>query len=259
MPMLEVVGAELHYRLDGPADAPVVMLANSLGTTLGMWDSQVPALARRFRVLRCDMRGHGASSVPGAPFDIERLARDAVALLDALELSRVHFCGLSLGGVVGMWLGARAPDRLHKLVLCNTAATFGPRSLWDARIKAGARGGMAAIAEAVLDRWFTAGFRQRDPAAVERVRQMLLTTRPEAYIPACAAVRDADQRANVAEVRAPTLVIAGARDAATPPSEAHWLAARIGGARYVELSAAHLSNIEDAPRFNESVLGFITA
>ncbi|WP_437526398.1 3-oxoadipate enol-lactonase [Sorangium sp. So ce726] len=255
--MIEVAGGELHWRMDGPADAPVVMLANSLGTTLGMWDSQVPALTRRFRVLRYDMCGHGASSVPDAPFDIERLGRDAVALLDALELSRVHFCGLSLGGAVGMWLGAHARDRLHKLVLCNTAAAFGPASLWDARIEAVARGGMAAIAEAVLDRWFTAEFRQRDPAAVERVRQMLLTTRPEGYIPACAAVRNADQRANVVDVRAPTLVIAGARDSATPPSEGRWLAEHIAGARYAELPAAHLSNIEATPLFNESVLRFI--
>ncbi|WP_433929936.1 3-oxoadipate enol-lactonase [Sorangium cellulosum] len=259
MPMIDVAGAKLHHRLDGPADAPVVMLANSLGTALGMWDSQVPALTRHFRVLRYDMRGHGASSVPDEPFDIERLGRDAVALLDALELPRVHFCGLSLGGVVGMWLGAHAPDRLHKLVLCNTAATLGPRSLWNARIKAVARGGMAAIAGAVLDRWFSAGFSQRDPAAVARLRQMLLTTRPEGYIRACAAVRDADQRANVAEVRAPTLVITGARDSATPPSEGHWLAARIAGARYVKLPAAHLSNIEATALFNERVLRFIAA
>ena len=259
MPLIEVAGAELHYRLDGPADAPVVMLANSLGTTLELWNGQMAALTRHFRVLRYDMRGHGGSSIVAEHFDVERLARDAVGLLDALELSSVHFCGLSLGGVVGMWLGAQAPNRLHKLVLSNTAATLGPRSIWDIRIEAVEAHGMEAIASTVLERWFTPEFRERDRSAVARVRQMLLTIRPEGYILACGAAREADQRANAAVVQVPTLVIAGTHDQATPPSESRWLAEHVSGARYVELQAAHLSNIEAAAAFNETVLRFLAA
>ena len=259
MPLIEVAGAELHYRLDGPADAPVVMLANSLGTTLEMWDGQMAALTRHFRVLRYDMRGHGGSSVAVEHFDIECLAQDAVGLLDVLELSSVHFCGLSLGGVVGMWLGAQASNRLHKLVLSNTAPTLGPRLIWDLRIAAVERSGMEAIASNVLDRWFTPEFRKRDASAVARVRQMLLAIRPEGYVLACEAARAADQRANAVAVRVPSLVIAGTYDQATLPSEGRWLAEHVSGARYVELPAAHLSNIEAAAAFDDALLGFLAA
>ncbi|HTQ07086.1 MAG TPA: 3-oxoadipate enol-lactonase [Polyangiaceae bacterium] len=258
MPLIDVDGAALHYRLDGPADAPVVMLANSLGTTLGLWESQMADLLRHFRVLRYDMRGQGGSPMTHAPFDVARLAEDALALIDVLALPRVHFCGLSLGGVVGQWLGARAPQRLGKLALCNTAATLGPRSSWDARIEAVERGGMSAIAGMVLERWFTPEFRRRDAGAVERVRRMLLAATPEYYALACGAARDADQRNGAAEVRAPTLVVAGTHDRATPPSEGRWLAQQIAGARYVELDAAHLSNIEAAAAFNACLLEFLT-
>jgi 3-oxoadipate enol-lactonase len=259
MPVMDLGDVELYYRLDGPVDAPVVMLANSLGTTLAAWEPQMPALLPHFRVLRYDMRGHGGSSAPPVAFDIARLARDALALLDALALARVHFCGLSLGGVVGMRLGAHAPHRLHKLALCNTAPTFGPRAAWDARIAAVVRGGMASVTGMVLERWFTPEFREHDPAAVEQVRRMLLAAGPEPYILACAAVRDADERASAAAVRTPTLVIAGARDRATPPSEGRWLAQLIPGARYVELEAAHLSNVEAAEPFNACLLEFLAS
>jgi 3-oxoadipate enol-lactonase len=235
------------------------MLANSLGTTLELWDEQIPALTPHFRVLRYDMRGHGGSSIAGERFDVERLGRDVVGLLDALQLPRVHFCGLSLGGVVGMWLGANASNRLGKLALCNTAATLGARSIWDARIQAVQVGGMAAIASSVLERWFTSGFREREQALVARVRQMLLSIRPEGYVLACEAVRDADQRQNVLAVQAPCLVVAGTHDRATPPKDGAWLAEQIAGACYVELEAAHLSNVESPAAFNQALLEFLVA
>jgi 3-oxoadipate enol-lactonase len=259
MPTIDVPGARLQFRLDGAADAPVAVLSNSLGTTLAMWDGQMAALTRRFRVLRYDVRGHGGSSLSSVPLDIEHLGRDVVALLDALGLERVHFCGLSLGGMVGLWLGAHAPHRLHKLVLSNTAAAMAPRSAWDERIDAVTKGGTAVVAPGVIGRWFTPGFRDREPAAVERVRQMLLTTSPAGYIAACAAVRDMDQRSSVARVRVPTLVIAGRDDVATPPAASRWLALQIPGARLVELPAAHLSNVEAEGLFNERVFEFLSA
>ncbi len=259
VPTTEVPGARLHYRIDGGADAPVVVLSNSLGTTLDMWSGQMAALTRHFRVLRYDVRGHGGSSRSSAAIDIERLARDVVDLLDVLRVERASFCGLSLGGMIGLWLGAHAPERLDKLVLCNTAAVMAPRSAWDERIRAVAEGGMAAVAPVVVGRWFTPAFGEREPAAVERMNRMLLATDPEGYAAACAAVRDMDQRATVADVRAPTLVVAGRHDLATTPAVTRALAERIGGARYVELPAAHLSNVEAEGLFNERVTEFLKA
>jgi 3-oxoadipate enol-lactonase len=258
MATLEVPGARLHYRVDGPAGAPAVVLSNSLGSTLEMWDGQLPVLTRRFRVVRYDMRGHGGSSLSSVAVDLERLSRDVVDLLDGLDLDRASLCGLSLGGMVGLWLGAHAPERLNRLVVCNTAAVLGPRSAWDARIEAVNRGGMAAVAGAVVERWLTPAFRQREPAAADRLTRMLLETNPEGYVAACAAVRDMDQRATVSAVRAPTLVVAGRHDLAVPLAAARWLVEHIPGARGLDLDAAHLSNIEAEPLFNEQVFEFLS-
>lgn len=257
MPFLEIDGARIHYRFDGPDEAPVLLLSNSLGTDLGLWDPQMPVFARGFRVLRYDARGHGASSATPGPYTIAGLARDAIALLDGLGIGSAHFCGLSLGGMVGMWLGVHAPGRVRKLVLCNTAARIGPPELWNARIDAVRKGGMEAIAAAVIERWFTPATRERAPEAVARVRQVLEATPAEGYTASCAAVRDMDQRAAIAAITAPTLVIAGSHDVATPPADGRFLAERIAGARYVELETAHLSNIEAAQRFTETVSAFL--
>ena len=235
-----------------------MVLSNSLGTNLGMWDGQMPALVERFRVLRYDSRGHGQSAAPPGPYRIEELGRDLIALLDALDIPRVRFCGLSKGGMVGMWLASNAPERVERLVLCNTSAHLPGRELWNARIEDVRATGMAAVAPQVLERWFTAGFRARASEAVEKVRQMLLTTPAEGYAACCAAIRDMDQRETIASIRAPTLVVVGSRDPATPPEHGRAIADRIRGARVIELPAAHLSNVEAAEAFNEAVLGFLS-
>jgi 3-oxoadipate enol-lactonase len=258
MAMADVPGARLHYRLDGPADAPLVALANSLGTTLAMWDGQMEALTQKFRVLRFDMRGHGASSVSGDPVDVPCLGRDVLSLMDRIQATTALFLGLSLGGMVGLWLGVHAPQRLKKLVLSNTAAVIGSRSAWNARIDAVTKNGIENVADAVLGRWVTPEFRERAPGSVQRLRQMLLATSRAGYVAGCAAVRDMDLTESVAGVHVPTLVITGEFDSATPPSAGRWLAERIEGARLVELKAAHLSNIEAESAFNERVLGFLS-
>jgi 3-oxoadipate enol-lactonase len=250
-------GAQFNYRFDGPQEAPVLVLSNSLGTNYDMWLPQMDAYASRYRVLRYDSRGHGQSAVTPGPYTIEQLGRDVIALLDALDIERAHFCGLSKGGMVGMWLGVNAPRRINRLVLCNTAAKIGTAEIWNARIDAVRRGGMAAVADTVVERWFTEGFRTRDPAAVARVRQMLLDTPPDGYAACCAAVRDMDQRATIAHISHPTLVIAGAHDGVTSPADTRPIAEAVPGARYVELDASHLSNVEQASRFTEAVLGFL--
>jgi 3-oxoadipate enol-lactonase len=189
---VDLDGARFHYRLDGPAEAPVLLLSNSLGTDLGMWSAQLPAWSRRFRVLRYDTRGHGRSAVTPGPYTIDQLGGDALALLDALALPRVHCCGLSLGGMTGMWLATHAPARIDRLVLSNTAAQIAPPELWNARIDAVDRGGMTAIVDAVLARWFTAPFLAAGGAALAAMRAMLLACPAQGYIAACAASRRGD-------------------------------------------------------------------
>jgi len=256
---LDVADVTLRYRLDGPAGAPVLVLSNSLGTTLSMWDLQVPALSRTFRVLRYDTRGHGESSNGKEPCTIERLGRDVVGLLDGLGIDHAHFCGLSMGGAIGMWLGIHAPQRFHRLALCNTAAKIGTEERWAARIAAVRGGGMAAIVDTVMGVWFTPGFTARDPAAVAKIRMQLERTSPDGYVAACTAIRDMDLREQIGAIKLPTLVIAGAHDASTPPGDGRFVAERISGSRLVELDAAHLSNIEAALQFTSALAGFFEA
>jgi 3-oxoadipate enol-lactonase len=252
-------GVSLHYRLDGPEGAPVLAMSNSLGTDLGMWEPQMPALAKTHRVLRYDTRGHGLSGLPPAQYGVARLGRDVLALMDELEIGQAAFCGLSMGGMTGMWLGVHAPSRFSRLVLCNTAAKIGTPDVWNARIAAVRQGGMAGIVQGVIARWFTDGFVAADPQAVEKISAMLLATAPEGYCRACEAVRDMDQRQDIAAIRAPTLVVAGAHDLATPAADGRFVADAIPGARYVELPAAHLSNIECRDAFTGALTGFLAA
>jgi len=259
MPTARANGVELFYRVDGAADAPTLVLAHSLGTTLEMWDPQMPAFAKRYRVIRYDSRGHGRSEVVPGPCTMGDFGRDALALLDALGLDRAHFCGLSQGGMVGMWLGSHAPERIGKLVLCNTAAHMDTPAGWNARMEMVRRSGMEAIAEGVMERWFTAAFRARRPEVVGSARRMLLASPPLGYLASCAAIRDVDERAGLPSIRASTLVIAGRSDAATPPAQSRAIAATIPGARLIELDAAHLSNLEVPDEFGAAVLGFLDA
>jgi 3-oxoadipate enol-lactonase len=247
----------VHYRFDGAPDAPVLVLSNSLGTDLHMWDVQMPAFSSRFRVLRYDTRGHGQSDGSAEPFGIDDLARDVVALLDALSITRASYCGLSMGGMIGMQLGLHAGDRFAALALCNTAARIGPPEIWNARIDRVRESGMASIADAVIDRWFTPDFIASHPAEVGRVRATLVATSPDGYTACCAAVRDMDQRDAIAAIRLPVLVIAGTHDAATPARDGREVAERIAGASFVELNAAHLSNIERSKEFSGAILGFL--
>lgn len=250
-------GGPIAYRLDGPEGRPVVLLSNSLGTTLGMWEPQLAALTARYRVLRYNSRGHGDSGVPPGPYTMERLGRDALALLDALSLERVSFAGVSMGGMVGMWLGVNAGHRLERLVIANSAAWIGPREPWDERIATVRARGMEAIVPAVIERWFTPRFRTAEPETVERVAAMLRAAPVEGYAACCAAVRDQDQREAIRGIKVPTLVVAGTHDLATPPAKAQEIAAAIEGARLVELDAAHLSSIERAEDFNRHLLDFL--
>ncbi len=257
MPFADTGKGSLHYEIDGADDAPVLVLSNSLGTTLDMWLPQMPALVEHFRVLRYDTRGHGESEVTPGPYTIAQLGGDVLALLDHLKVPRAHFCGLSMGGMTGIWLGIHAPNRVDRLVLCNTSAAIGVPEMWNARIAQVRQGGMQSVIPAVLERWFTPDFLSHAPAQVERVKAMLANSSVEGYAANCAAVRDMDQRADLGRIAAPTLVIGGKHDKSTPPEHGELIAKSIPGARYVELNAAHLSNWEVAQAFTQQLQNFL--
>jgi 3-oxoadipate enol-lactonase len=241
---------KLHHRFDGPEDAPVLVLANSIGTTLELWDAQIPAFAPEFRVLRYDQLGHGRSEVPPGPYTGELLGRELLGLLGELGVERFSFCGLSLGGAVGMWLGANASERLDGLVLAGTSAYFGPPERWIERAQLVRAEGMEPIADATMERWFTPAF-----AGIAPFRAGLVATPAEGYAACCEALRDWDFRAELGRISAPTLVLVGADDPATPPEQAELIAAGIPGARLLVLpNAAHLLNVEQPEMFDAAVL-----
>lgn len=257
MPFVQAGDLRMRYELAGPAGAPVLVLSHSLGSDLSMWDPQFPVLEGSFRVLRYDGRGHGQTTVTPEPCTIAELGGDVLRLLDALVLERVHFCGLSIGGLIGMWLGVHAPDRIAKLVLSNTAARIGTAETWNARIEAVRKDGMAAVAPTVVGRWFTPAFRERSPKVVDSALHTLAGTPAEGYIAGCVAIRDADASGELGAISTPTLVVAGSSDPATTPADGRRLAERIKGAEYVELPASHLSNLEAPERFNAELVRFL--
>ena len=259
MPFVKSADAQIHYSLEGPPAKPALILSNSLGADISMWDPQITEFAKCFRVLRSDTRGHGKSSVTPAPYTIEQLAKDVLALADSQQFERFHFCGLSMGGQIGMWLAANAPHRLNRVVLCSTAAKIGTHEMWNARIATVLKEGMKNVAAAAIERWFTAPFRAKNPSVIAHIHKVLEATSPEGYAACCAGLRDFDFREQLNRIRTPTLVVSGTHDPATTPVDGQFLANHIAGARYVELNGAHLSNIEDAARFTSEVLSFLNS
>jgi 3-oxoadipate enol-lactonase len=257
MPYAQLAQTRLYYMVDGPQGAPVLMLSNSLGTCADMWARQIPAFARDFRVLRYDTRGHGRSAVPAQDYDFGALTADVIDLLDHLGIDKVHFCGLSMGGPTGMGLAIAQPDRVGKLVLCNTAARIGTVESWQTRMQAVRADGLERMATGITERWLTPQFRQAEPGLAQVLVDMLRRTDDAGYARACAALRDLDLRPAVSRIVAPTLVIAGTHDVAATPQQGRELAAAIPGARYHELDASHLSNWERPQEFTDVVLDFL--
>jgi 3-oxoadipate enol-lactonase len=258
LPFIYANGICLRYRLEGKPGEPVLDFSNSLGTNLSMWEPQVQALSDEFRILRYDSRGHGLSSVPPGPYTEEQFGGDILALMDAIDIPQAYFCGLSMGGQVGIWLGAKAPQRVARLVLCDTAARIGNPEIWNNRIAAIRAGGMPAIVSGTIDRWFTQRFIMQSREVIASVRRMIFDTPPQGYIGCCEAIRDADLTEDASRVNAATLVISATHDPATPPAQGRLLASLIRGARYLELDASHLSNMEAASQFTSAVREFFS-
>jgi 3-oxoadipate enol-lactonase len=257
MPKTDADGCPINYQVEGPTGAPVLILCNSIGTNLHMWDDQVPDFSKAFRLVRYDRRGHGASGAPKGPYTMDRLGRDALAVADAVGAKKFYWCGLSMGGMVGQWLGANAPERLEKLVISNTHCYYDDKVPWNDRIRLVSEKGMIALADPMMERWFTQNFRERAPEKVARVRAMFMATPADGFIGCAQAVRDMDFRQSNTRIKTPTLVVVAAKDPATPPAWGEAIAKQIPGAKFFTIpDAAHLANIEQPGRYAETVMRF---
>ena len=257
MAYADVAGIRLNYELEGDESHPVLVFSHSIGADLSMWNRVLPALSGRFRLLCYDTRGHGKSSVMVGNCSIADLGNDVLALMDHLRIERCVFCGLSLGGMTAMWLAIHAPHRVERLILANTAARIGTREMWNQRIHDVEQGGVWPVADAVLERWFTADFRRDSPEIVEAVRRRLAVTQSQGYISCAAAIRDAGFTEDLHRIETPSLVVASTYDKATTAEQGRMLAQGIRAAKYVELKTAHLSAVEDPAGFSRALLGFL--
>jgi 3-oxoadipate enol-lactonase len=257
MPMIDADGCLLNVSVEGRDGGPTLMLSNSLGTTLQMWEPQMAAFTKLFRVIRYDRRGHGKSGFNG-PTSMERYGKDVLAILDDLNIDKVHWCGLSMGGMVGQWLGANAPERFDRIILSNTSSYYPDPTNWHNRIKAVREGGIAAVADAVISGWLTADFREAQPQIAASMKAMLIASPVEGYLAACEALSTLDQRALLPRIKSPTLVIAGRQDMATPVASGEYIRSQIPGASLTILDAAHISNVEQPHAFTDAVVGFLT-
>jgi 3-oxoadipate enol-lactonase len=253
MAFAHLINVTLQYELDGAEDAPVLVLAHSLGASRGVWvQPELP-----LRVLSFDTRGHGLSSIPHGEYSLADLGGDVLELMDLLRIEKAHFCGVSLGGMTGLWLAIHAPQRLQSLIAVDTAACIGTQESWNMRIAQVKEHGLTSIVEGTLERWYTEQFRAANPAQVDATRRMFLATSAEGYAGCCAAIRDADLTAAVGSIDLPTLVMTGADDPVTPLKDARFLQREIAGARFLELRGAHLAHVEDRHVFQGNLLDFI--
>ena len=250
----------IHYEIEGPGDAPMVTLSHSLAAALELWDLQLPVLRGGYRILRFDTRGHGSSSAPPGPYTIEMLAADVIGLLDHLAVRRTHFVGISMGGMIGQVLAGRYPDRLDKLVLCDTSCRVPPEMtpIWEERIRTAETEGMKALAEQTLERWLSKEFRVNQPEIAERIRKRILLTPVPGYVGCSRAISAFDFLGELSKVTAPTLVVTGEKDESAPVSAAEAIQKQIGGSELVIMPGAlHLSNIEASDLFNRKLVSFL--
>ncbi|HMM08301.1 MAG TPA: 3-oxoadipate enol-lactonase [Paracoccus solventivorans] len=260
MPYLDLPTHRLHYRIDGEAgEKPWLTFCNSLGTDLHMWDAQVASLSQDFRILRYDRSGHGRSGTPVPPYDLSDLGSDVIALWDTLSIRRSHFCGLSIGGLTGQWLGIHAGARLERIVLCATAARIGTAESWGARIDEVRANGLSGLVPATAERWFTPGFGAAHPATVKAILDSFAATSADGYVGCCAALAGADLRDRLPQIANPLLAISGDDDPVCPPAELAMIAGAVRRGRHLSLPGRHIVNRESASRFDTALKDFLTA
>jgi 3-oxoadipate enol-lactonase len=252
------MSSDLFFQTTGPEKAATVVFSHAVGGDLSLWNAQIEAFSPSYQLLRYDLRGHGRSPQPESALSIEDLGRDVLNLLDERGIERIHFCGLSLGGLIGQWLGVHGRNRLLSLTLVDTAPRMGTPDVWNQRFDQISRGGMSAVAAATMERWFTQSFRAREPETVARIRSVLESMSPAGYMACAKVVRDTSiGREDLRGITTPTLVVTGTFDAAATPDQCRDMAAQIPGSRYVELNAAHISPVEAGKEFNEELSAFL--
>jgi 3-oxoadipate enol-lactonase len=260
MPVIQSNGVAIDAEISGPEGAPVLMLANSLGTTRHMWDPQMADFTKHFRVLRYDRRGHGKSAVPKGPYNMEMLGRDVLAVLDGMGVQKAHWLGLSMGGMEGMWLGANAGNRFDKLILSNTSSHYPDKTMWHTRMDAVSKAGsVSGIADMAINAWLTPAFQKSHPDVTARMKEMMISTPVEGYLGCCAAVRDMDHRDLLKAIKNPTLIIAGSKDPATNVAAAEFIRDNIPGSRLAILESAHIANVELPEVYTKTVLDFLNS
>ena len=258
MPYLDLPTHRLHYRIDGPeGDRPWLTFCNSLGTDMHMWDAQVADLARDFRILRYDRRGHGRSSAPQPPYSLADLGEDVIALMDALAIPRTHFCGLSIGGLTGQWLAIHHGGRFDRVVVCATASRIGTAESWNARIAEVRESGLAPLLPVTAERWFTPAFRQHEPEAVDAILSGFVSTSTDGYTGCCAALAKADLRDKLDQIANPLLAISGAEDPVCPPADLSTIAHSVRDGQHLSLPGRHIINVESAGQFNAALRDFL--
>jgi 3-oxoadipate enol-lactonase len=253
-------GIRMNYELSGKEGAPTAVLSHSLGSSLVMWGPQMETLRTHFQVLRYDTRGHGGTESPAGPYSLELLGEDVIALLDALKIPRIHFVGLSMGGMIGQYLGLHHPGRLRSLVLCSTAAALPPEAqpLWDERIETARVRGLPALVEATLERWFSSAYLQRNPPMLGIIRRQFMETSPDGFIGCCEAIRHLNFLSRLPQIKTPALILVGAEDPGTPVAASQAIQERIPGSKLTVLPAAkHLANIEKAEVFTSALMSFL--
>jgi 3-oxoadipate enol-lactonase len=257
---ITVNGISVHYTLEGPASGPVITMSNSLASNLSMWEPQMPVLTSRYRVLRYDTRGHGGTEATAGPYSLDELSEDVRALLRALGITRTHFIGLSMGGMIGQIIAIKYPQMLQSLVLCDTMSRVPTEAkpMWDDRIHTAETGGMEPLVEPTLARWFTEPFRQKSSPVLDQVRTMIRSTPPRGYTGCCHAIAALNLTDHLKAITLPTLIIVGEDDPATPVAASHVIHEQIRGSELVILkSAAHLSNLEQPEAFNQALTAFL--
>jgi 3-oxoadipate enol-lactonase len=251
---------KVNYTLDGPASLPVVTLSHSLAADLTMWDPQMKALTQKYRVLRYDTRGHGGTDAPGGPYTLEQLSEDARALLQVLGISRTHWIGLSMGGMIGQTLALSSPGLFQSLSLCDTSSRIPAEAkpLWQERIKTAETQGMEPLVEPTIGRWFTAPFRETGKEVVDGIRARIRTTNPRGYAGCCAAISQLDLTDKISAIKVPTLIVVGEEDQGTPVAASRAIQAQIAGSQLeIIKSAAHLSNLEQPDEFTRIIASFL--
>ncbi|MFZ6772154.1 3-oxoadipate enol-lactonase [Undibacterium sp. SXout7W] len=259
MPIAHINGTDLFYVAEGNPEHPAIVFSNSLGTDHRMWQAQAQVLSKEFYVIRYDTRGHGQSASPSGPYQLSQLGQDVLALLDFLGIQKAYFCGLSMGGVTGQWLGIHAGQRLHKLVIANTAARVGTSDGWLSRAATVRADGLDSIADTAAARWFTPAFIKACPEKVAVLSEHLRHESREGYASCCEALAEADLREQISRIQIPTLIIAAQDDLVTTEADARFMQQQIAGSHIVLFSASHISNIEDEQSFTQALSTFLTA